>query len=306
MQGPALAFSLSASNSRIAPPEKPIHLVNADSAASGVQCPGAYFRWDVGSIFKTYPFIIHDASSHHRPRYTLLSTDFVTSIIRVQSIQCSGFASLAGGCCDACRTVDSAVEVVEKWAQQSFGKKSIDRLNHAQLEAKLNALSRQLKAEQKHNYWTSLKVARKRETALTELFDLLSANNVPGLPRLLSTAKKEGWSARKTTQKSQLAIEGKYHARNYTEFDRDLAILIYELGGGAALYALNKAPTMLPSRFTIAEERRAQNLRITVGDVKMSDIMENIQILFRDAPASELGPVLHTISQDEISGDGRL
>ncbi|KAK6981468.1 hypothetical protein R3P38DRAFT_2578443, partial [Favolaschia claudopus] len=152
----------------------------------------------------------------------------------------------------------------------------------------------------------SLKVARKRETALTELFDLLSANNVPRLPRLLSTAKKEGWSARKTTQKSQLAIEGKYHARNYTEFDRDLAILIYELGGGAALYALNKAPTMLPSRFTIAEERRAQNLRITVGDVKMSDIMENIEILFRDAPASALGPVLHTISQDEISEDGRL
>ncbi|KAK6978292.1 hypothetical protein R3P38DRAFT_3184443 [Favolaschia claudopus] len=190
----ALVFSLSASNSRLAPPEKPIHLVNADSAASGVQCPGAYFRWDVGPIFETYPFIIHDASSHHRPRYTLLSTDFVTSIIRVQSIQCSGFASLAGGCCDACRTVDSAVEVVEKWAQQSFGKKSIDRLNHAQLEAKLNALSRQLKAEQvkKHNYWTSLKVARKRETALIELFDLLSANNVPGLPRLLSTAKKEG------------------------------------------------------------------------------------------------------------------
>ncbi|KAK7055703.1 hypothetical protein R3P38DRAFT_2499266, partial [Favolaschia claudopus] len=155
----------------------------------------------------------------------------------------------------------------------------------------------------------SLKAARKRETALTELFDLLSANNVPGLPRLLSTAKKEGWSTQKTTQKSQLAIEGKYHARNYTEFDRDLAILIYELGGGAALHALNKAPTMLPSRFTIAEERRAQNLRITVGDVKLSDMnhmMENIEILFRDAPASELGPVLHTISQDEISGDGRL
>ncbi|KAK6969628.1 hypothetical protein R3P38DRAFT_2814113 [Favolaschia claudopus] len=74
----------------------------------------------------------------------------------------------------------------------------------------------------KNNHWTSLKAARKREAAFTELFDLLSAHNVPGLLRLLSTAKNEGWGTNKTTQKSQLAIEGKYHARNYTEFDRDL------------------------------------------------------------------------------------
>ncbi|KAJ7800850.1 hypothetical protein B0H13DRAFT_2390241 [Mycena leptocephala] len=81
---------------------------------------------------------------------------------------------------------------------------------------------------------------------------------------------------------------------------------MYELGGGAALYALNKAPIMLPSRFTIAEARREQNLRITVGDVKVSDILENIEILFSDINTGDSGPVLHTLSQDEIAGDGRL
>ncbi|KAJ7934500.1 hypothetical protein B0H13DRAFT_2488347 [Mycena leptocephala] len=62
---------------------------------------------------------------------------------------------------------------------------------------------------------------------------------------------------------------------------KDLAILIYELGGGGALYALNKAPIMLPSRDTIADIRRKHSLRITVasGDY---------------------------LSQDEIAGDGRL
>ncbi|KAK7014707.1 hypothetical protein R3P38DRAFT_3205675 [Favolaschia claudopus] len=294
--------------SLLSDPQIRVFLIPIVDVTLGARCSGAYFRWNVGPIFKTYPFIVHDTSSNHQPRYTLLSADFVTSIIHVQSIECAAFVSLPGSSCDACRTVDSAVAVVEKSAQQSFGKKSIDRLNHAQLEAKLSALSRQLKAEQikKNNHWTSLKAARKREAAFTELFDLLSAHNVPGLPRLLSTAKNEGWGTQKTTQKSQLAIEGKYHARNYTEFDRDLAILMYELGGGATLYALNKAPVMLPSRFTIADERRTQNLRITVGDVKMIDILENIEILFRDAVVSETGPVLHTISQDEISGDGRL
>ncbi|KAJ6607098.1 hypothetical protein B0H10DRAFT_2166920 [Mycena sp. CBHHK59/15] len=138
------------------------------------------------------------------------------------------------------------------------------------------------------------------------LIDLLSVNNVPGLPHLLSNAKKEGWSARKTAEKSQPAIDGKYHPQNYTEFDKDLAIFIYELGGGAALYALNKAPIMLPSRHTIADTRGELNLRITVGDVKVSDILANIEALFSDIDSGDLGPVLHTLMQDKIAGDGRL
>jgi hypothetical protein len=74
------------------------------------------------------------------------------------------------------------------------------------------------------------------------------------------------------------ALHGLYHPRNYTEFEKDLAILIYELGGGAALYALNKAPIMLPSRHAIAEIRRNHSLRIAVGDVTVSALMENILI----------------------------
>jgi predicted RecA/RadA family phage recombinase len=105
----------------------------------------------------------------------------------------------------------------------------------------------------------------------------------------------------------ELAIEGKYHARNYTDLDVDLAILIYELGGGAALHALNHSPIQLPSRHTIADVRRQHRLRITVGDVKMSDILENIEILFKnDIDVGEFTHVGHTLSQDEIASDARL
>jgi hypothetical protein len=83
--------------------------------------------------------------SRHQP-YPLLSADFVESIIRVRSRECSGFVSTTGGCCDACNGLVSAADIVEKWSRQSFGKKSIDHLNHIQLEAKLKAQSRQLKA----------------------------------------------------------------------------------------------------------------------------------------------------------------
>ncbi|KAJ7249025.1 hypothetical protein C8J57DRAFT_1079898, partial [Mycena rebaudengoi] len=80
-------------------------------------------------------------------------------------------------------------------------------------------------------------------------------------------------------------------------------ILIYELGGGAAL--LNKAPIMVPSRHTIADIRRQHNLRITAGDVKISDILENIEILFGDVDPRDYGRVCIALSQDKIAGDGR-
>ncbi|KAJ7705557.1 hypothetical protein B0H17DRAFT_913672, partial [Mycena rosella] len=152
----------------------------------------------------------------------------------------------------------------------------------------------------------SLKRARQSVRSYKEFFELISTNEVPGLPRLLSNAKKDGWGISKTSQKIALAINGDYHPRNYTTFDKDLAILIYELGGGAALHALNKAPVMLPSRHAIADIRRQQRLRITVGDVKISDILENIEILFGHGEVAESDRVGITLSQDEIASDGRL
>ncbi|KAF7364233.1 hypothetical protein MSAN_01082900 [Mycena sanguinolenta] len=159
---------------------------------------------------------------------------------------------------------------------------------------------------QKNNHWLSLKAAQKRVKEYEQLFDLLSSNNVPGLPWLLSNSKKEGWSIPKTTEKSQLALDGKYHPRNYTEFDNDFTTLMYELVGGAALYALNKAPIMLPSRKTIDASCRELNLRITVGNVKVSDILTNIEALFSDINSGASGAVLNTLWIDEIVGDGRL
>ncbi|KAJ7661806.1 hypothetical protein B0H17DRAFT_1258467 [Mycena rosella] len=52
----------------------------------GHACAGAYFKWDFGSLYKTYPFVIHDTASKHNP--------------------------------------DSRIDTVEKWSKQSFGKKS--------------------------------------------------------------------------------------------------------------------------------------------------------------------------------------
>ncbi|KAJ6629359.1 hypothetical protein B0H10DRAFT_1939763 [Mycena sp. CBHHK59/15] len=51
-------------------------------------CVGAHYKWDIGSVFTTYPFPIHDPTSHHSPGYILLSIDFVSAILHVHSMRC--------------------------------------------------------------------------------------------------------------------------------------------------------------------------------------------------------------------------
>ncbi|KAF8177151.1 hypothetical protein K438DRAFT_2042191, partial [Mycena galopus ATCC 62051] len=159
---------------------------------------------------------------------------------------------------------------------------------------------------QTDNCRKSLIRANKHVKSFRTLVDVISTNNVPALPRLLSNAHKEGWSASKTTEMVRLAIRNSYHPRNYTALDKDLAILIYEYGGDSLLHALQNSPFALPTRFTIADQRRKLSLGITVGSVKMRDILKNIEMLFKDIDTGGDGKVLHTLSQDEIAGDGRL
>jgi hypothetical protein len=48
-----------------------------------------------------------------------------------------------------------------------------------------------------------------------------------------------------------MAVDGTYHAQNYSDLELDLATTIYELGGGAALHALHNSPFAFPSRNTL-------------------------------------------------------
>ncbi|KAK7005511.1 hypothetical protein R3P38DRAFT_2794679 [Favolaschia claudopus] len=247
---------------------------NPYASSANTHCQGAEYKWDVGYILDTYPLPIHRARSRR---------SFASDLSVVE------------------------IDLIRAWSHERPGKKPIDRLSRSQLEEKMEVVCRKLQTEQTKTLNTNkyLARARKRNNAYRLLLDSISTNDIPGLPRLLCTAKTEGWSPSKTMSKVSLAKQGKYRPRNYTDLDMDLAILIYELGGDAALYALNKSPVSLPSRHTIADKRREINLRITVGDVKLLDIMKNIEMLFNNIDVGEHDKVLHTLSQDEIAGDER-
>ncbi|KAK6967048.1 hypothetical protein R3P38DRAFT_2808315 [Favolaschia claudopus] len=235
-------------------PTLPLQLVRDE------ECLGVDFSWKLELMLESYPFVIN-------PGYDLLSVDITTATIRVRSKRCTGSRIAQSTGCPSCTGLGPSVAVVRGWAQESPGKKSLGRLSHKQLAKKITGLSKQLRDERSktNNSHKYLIRAKRRIEAYQTLIDVISTNDVPGLPRLLSNAKKEGWGASKTTDKANLAIRGLYHPCNYTELDKDLAILAYEYGGVALLHALHKSPFAFPTRFTIADLRRSSSLSITVG-----------------------------------------
>ncbi|KAK7006632.1 hypothetical protein R3P38DRAFT_2355251, partial [Favolaschia claudopus] len=194
-------------------------------------CLGADFTWNYGWVLDSYPSTIHRPGSRFNPGYTLLSVDVTASVLRVRSRYCTGKRGTHHTSCTSCLGLGPDLNAVHAWAQQSAGQKPVDRLSRNQLAQKLDVVNNKLRKEglKRVNDRKYLARSRQKVNAFRELVDIISSNEVPGLPRLLSTAKKEGWGVEKVCSKASLAVEGKYHPRNYTALDMDLAILVYEL-----------------------------------------------------------------------------
>jgi len=122
---------------------------------------------------------------------------------------------------------------------------------------------------------------------------------------ILKNSKQHGWSTEKLLDKTQEAFAGTYHLKNFSDLEFDLAIAIYELGRGAALYALQKSLFMFPSRTTLISCHQDYKLHITVSSMKMSDIMANIENMFKDVKPGhrKAGMIL---SMDEVASNGQL
>ena len=95
----------------------------------------------------------------------------------------------------------------------------------------------------------------------------MGTNDIPGLHRILKNSKCWGWSVEKLLDMTRQA---KYRPKIFSDLEFDLAVAIYELGCGAALYVLQKSPFAFPARATLISRRQEFKSRITVGSVKMS------------------------------------
>ncbi|KAJ2933848.1 hypothetical protein H1R20_g3247, partial [Candolleomyces eurysporus] len=103
----------------------------------------------------------------------------------------------------------------------------------------------------------------------------------------------------------RLAVAGGYRPASFEKWEYDLAAVIYELGGDGALHALHKSPIAFPCRQTVIKHRQDFKLRLTVGEIKISDICHNIELVFKDVPPSHQRVGI-TLMMDEIATDGRM
>ncbi|KAJ7701119.1 hypothetical protein B0H17DRAFT_907210, partial [Mycena rosella] len=181
--------------------------------------------WD-GTFWRTYPFEIHDPSANGRPTYDLI----LSETPKARSTQCRGAVVTAEGLlpCSKCSDLKFDVDIIKQRASRPYEQvRRHDDLNSDQLRAKLAT------TREKHNS-LKLKVAfcvafKRRLSEWREAFEFIGKKSVPALHRLLTNAETEGWSAKKILEQCKRAVDGKYTAKNYTQYDIDLAILLYKL-----------------------------------------------------------------------------
>ncbi|KAJ7091031.1 hypothetical protein C8R44DRAFT_750778 [Mycena epipterygia] len=119
------------------------------------------------------------------------------------------------------------------------------------------------------------------------------------------------------SENNKVNTAGDYDAKNYTQYEIDLTILIYELGGGGAVYALNHSIFALPCLSTIQPYRRQHKLVPCIDRLRLKDIAENISALFgphevrngtKSGTLIESEPIIcgHTLSFDEIAIERKI
>ncbi|KAJ6612415.1 hypothetical protein B0H10DRAFT_1807559, partial [Mycena sp. CBHHK59/15] len=168
--------------------------------------------------------------------------------------------------------------------------------------------------KQNINLSSSLASARSALSVHKEIIQFLGQHHVPALHRIFPNSAKEGWGANKLLEMLKLAETGDYTARNYTRYEIDLAILLYELGGNSAVYAMNHSIFALPSRNTIQPYRRQRRIMPCLDAVRISDVSDNITAVFGDhlrdddeASSSDLPERCgHTLSFDELATERRI
>lgn len=79
---------------------------------------------------------------------------------------------------------------------------------------------------------------------------LLSQENIPGVRRVLAQALKHGDSSQAIVTKLERAMSGIYHARGWTEDEKDTALLVLRIGGPALLAVMQKTTGLPGVSFT--------------------------------------------------------
>ncbi|KAK7015827.1 hypothetical protein R3P38DRAFT_2543278 [Favolaschia claudopus] len=104
----------------------------------------------------------------------------------------------------------------------------------------------------------------------------IAENDVPRINALLNTALRNGASVNTIIAQITEAVQGLRSTKGFTQFEHDLSLLIYRIGGNSLLYSLNHA-LGLPSLRTIGNSAHFVKIAPTFGPVSIDEIRVNIQ-----------------------------
>ncbi|KAK7002388.1 hypothetical protein R3P38DRAFT_3605442, partial [Favolaschia claudopus] len=280
-----------------------------------IPCTGIPLEWDPQTFWETYPFQMHSPSSKRRPKYDLILSESP----RARAKDCRGFVGSAA-CCPRCSELSLDISIIKERASRSFEHvHDHDDLSVTQLRAKVKSVKETLN-ELKLKSLDLAESADRAHKRLDEYANVMqflgdNAYRIPAIHRLLCNASANGWSPTRTLEHCKLAAEGKYTARNYSQYEVDLAVLLSELGGGGAVYALNHSIFTLPSRNTIRPYRREANLMPSINGVGAAEISRNISALFgpRESHSDQAShveeeddPYGFSLSFDEVAAERRI
>ncbi|KAJ6538423.1 hypothetical protein B0H10DRAFT_1856925, partial [Mycena sp. CBHHK59/15] len=258
-------------------------------------CPGIPIEWDTQTFWTTYPFQLHAPGATGRPKYDLI----LSELPKAHLTQCLGAVVTLDGLlpCSKCSALTLDIGIIKERASRSYERiRNHESLNSDQLHTKVTTVKEQVNdlKLKNLNLKDSVTRARARLSEWKELFHFIAQNShsIPALHRLLANAEKEGWGPKKILEQCQLAKAGKYTARNYTQYEIDLAVEMYELGGEGAVYSLNHSIFTLPSRNKIQLYWRQFNLVPSVGGLRLADVSRNITTLFGSHTRRDEEPTL--------------
>ncbi|KAF7335508.1 hypothetical protein MVEN_02204600 [Mycena venus] len=129
---------------------------------------------------------------------------------------------------------------------------------------------------------------------------------------MFPNALEQKWGTKAFLERIQAAAHGKYTPRNYSEYEIDLSIMLYELGGGGAVHAMHQSIFALPSLNTLQPHRRQQKTKPCIDRVYLLTISENITTMFGSHEPRGVGsngsPGIcgHNLSFDEIAIERRI
>ncbi|KAK7005495.1 hypothetical protein R3P38DRAFT_3326476 [Favolaschia claudopus] len=249
-------------------------------------CPGHPLPWKSETFWSTYPFHLHDADSKYNPGYSFLSL----SPPIIQSVKCLRTSPSPGTPCRWCSILHHDVGAVQDRADLPYGKVRIEQLlNHEQLLEKVVKLKDQVNELYLDTVNLKRSVTATRDTIATykTIFDFLGTHTVPGLHRVFPNASKFGWGPDKLFEQLQTGSRNEYTPRNYTQYEIDLTILLYELGGGSAVHAMHNSIFALPCRNTIEPYRQQHRPQPCLIGINVVTISSNISTMF--GPHKEKG-----------------